>query len=190
MFNVHNSIVNGVSWSHSGKLLITSSDDGSSAILVPGRAEPTLRFTHRKRNVSSVSATNNVNNKYSGAVSSASFFYLDKLVLLSNGNSVYVYTYQLDGIGSGRSDLQKLQNNSSYNLVKELSLSAERITCVASVNSVLSHLVLTAGSNRGLSIWDLGCGRIAREVSDLHSKPVLHVSLAAPTPYVSHPTCK
>lgn len=54
-------------------------------------------------------------------------------------------------------------------------------------NGFVSHVAVTAGSNRCVEVLDVGAGRWVRRWEDAHSRPVHTLALATGSKYCSHP---
>jgi hypothetical protein len=91
----------------------------------------------------------------------AAFFYQDKYILLGMGASLQLYKYRLPPAVSGvkgLDDLQKLKKEYKYKCIHSLQSSAQTVTCVASLNEILSPTVITAGSDKSITVFDLAHG--------------------------------
>jgi hypothetical protein len=88
----------------------------------------------------------------------ASFFYQDKYILLGMGGCVQLYKYRLPPAVSGArglDDLQKLKKDYKYKCIHSLQSSAQTVTCIASLNEILSPAVVAAGSDKSITVFDL-----------------------------------
>jgi hypothetical protein len=124
-------------------------------------------------------SSNNIS--YNAEVNQASFFYKDQFVLLSAANSLYLYKYQIDSVKDKINDLNRLQNNSRYKVVQTFHQPSHCIPSFACVNSVLSHVVVSAGSNRSVTVLDIGVGREIRNVEDAHPRAIHTVKFPEPS---------
>lgn len=91
----------------------------------------------------------------------ATFFYQDKYILLGMGASLQLYKYRLPPAVSGvkgLDDLQKLKKEYKYKCIHSLNSSAQTVTCVASLNEILSPTVIAAGSDKSITVFDLAHG--------------------------------
>jgi hypothetical protein len=107
------------------------------------------------------------NTPYGRDVYCARFYYLDKLVAVSSGGSIFLYRYSIDASLSDRrqkDDLNRLQNNSRYMLAHRWSLPAQAVTSISCVNCALSHLLVCAASDRSIVVLDAAHGTIARTI--------------------------
>ena len=124
------------------------------------------------------------NPRFTDAVCNAQFFHMDKFVIASHRNRLLLYRYKLppamtmdrNGAGSGAAcDDIYLQKHrfGSYRLAAELeNPGCVSVTDVAAHNAFISHVVITALSNRGVHLWDLAAGKVAASVDDAHTRPV------------------
>ena len=101
----------------------------------------------------------------------ASFFYLDRLLLLAAGGAVRLYAYHLQRTPtSDASRAPELRHK--YKLAHAWQMPrAQHVTCFASANSFLSPLVLAAGSDRSLCALDLGVGKAVLTLSEVRHRP-------------------
>jgi hypothetical protein len=77
------------------------------------------------------------------------------------GASLQLYKYRLPPAVSGvkgLDDLQKLKKEYKYKCIHSLQSSAQTVTCVASLNEILSPTVITAGSDKSITVFDLAHG--------------------------------
>jgi len=94
------------------------------------------------------------------------FYYLDKFLLLSSSNSLFLFTHHLD---PNKSDLKRYKTASRYKLVKELVISeVQSIVTTSAVNAFYSHLVLSACSDKSIDVVDLNVGSSALRISEAH----------------------
>ena len=121
------------------------------------------------------------------AVTQAGFFYMDKFVLLTVKNSLCLYKYGTEHLTDTRNDLRRLQNRSKYKMVHLWQKSdTHNITSFACANSFHSPIVITAGSNRSVCIYDLAHGREASVIADAHSRALNGVALPSFSEYTTH----
>ena len=122
------------------------------------------------------------------AVAQAGFFYMDKFVMLAVSNSLCLYKYATDHLTDTRNDLRRLQNRSKYKMVgRWQQANTHNISAFACANSFHSPIVIAAGSNRSVSIYDLAHGQEACAIPDAHSRAVTGVALPSFSEYATHP---
>ena len=63
----------------------------------------------------------------------------------------------------------------------------QSITSFDCNNGLYSQLVLTAGSNKSIEIYDMNAGRVARRVIDAHTRPIHTIALQKGSVHVNHP---
>ena len=197
----HRAAISSVHWSHSGRLLLTASADGSACLwdVAPDTkppAAPLLRFdhlTHPPRPGAVPTTAEALSNPpLSTEVRGARFFYLDTFVLLAAGSGLHLYSYALGPRTPTHDATRAAELRHSYRLQTRWPLSrAHHITCFAAANSFLSPLALVAGSDRSIEVVDLGTGQRILELNDAHERPVqllrLHEgSAAGDTPAAGH----
>jgi WD40 repeat protein len=114
---------------------------------------------------------------FSHAVVDAAFFYQDKYILLGMGAALQLHKYApilpalyicnvlrryrlppaLSG-AKGLDDLQKLKKEYKYKCIHSLQSSAQSVSCIASLNEILSPTVIAAGSDKSITVFDLAHG--------------------------------
>jgi len=197
----HRAAISSVHWSHSGRLFLSASADGSACLwdVAPDTkppAAPLLRFDHLthppRPGAVPTTAEALANPPLSTEVRGARFFYLDTFVLLAAGSGLHLYSYALGPRAPTHDATRAAELRHSYRLQTRWPLSrAHHITCFAAANSFLSPLALIAGSDRSIEVVDLGTGQRVLELEDAHERPVqllrLHEgSAAGDTPTAGH----
>lgn len=115
----------------------------------------------------------------------AQFYYMDKFLLLTSGNKIYLYKYLIDPT---KSDVKRYVNNSKYKLVKQLDMpSIQQVTALSTINSFYSYIVLCAGSNRSVEVIDMNVGQTVRTTTDVHARPAHVLCQNQGSAYVTHP---
>lgn len=137
----------------------------------------------------------------------ALFFYMDRFVVSACGNVVRLHQFELDeqfarasttnnktpsaGRKPQRNDIDVLENRSRKRKAAQWVFDdMQSVTSIACVNgSILSPVVVIAGSDRSLRIVDAGVGKTTRVITDAHARRAVH-SLALPRAscYTSHPS--
>ena len=167
----HDGAVYSTSWSHDGRWLVTCSADQTARLWTQGKQEPLIVFNSTLHNFKSDVTTEKTNTLFAKEVTSAQFYYLDRFILLSAGNSFYLYKYHIDT--AKIDDIKRYLSASHYKLVKEFVMStAQKITALSAVNEFHSHIALVAGSNKSLEVYDMNVGQCVCSLGDVHSRPV------------------
>jgi hypothetical protein len=163
-----------VRWSFDGHFCISSSVDRSARIWAAGggggvgRADALLVMKGEHHDAGkkadgggatlSAKAARGGSAAFGHGVVDASFFYQDKYILLGMGGCVQLYKYRLPPAVSGArglDDLQKLKKDYKYKCIHSLQSSAQTLTCIASLNEILSPTVVAAGSDKSITVFDL-----------------------------------
>ena len=178
----HKAPISSVHWSHSGRLLLTSSDDGSACVWDVSAdrppAAPLLRMAHvRHSPLLGSSEPPGSNPQFGSEVRHGSFYYLDQFLLLASGKALHLYSYSLQRPASDAARAPELLHK--YKLLHRCPLPRAHVaTCFAAANSYLSPLVLLAGSDRSLAVVDLGTGALVLDLPDAHERPIHCLRLA------------
>lgn len=155
-----------------------------------GSSSSASSITTKKKSFSN-HHTNKKNPPYGNAsVTQAGFVYMDHFILLSVGNSLCLHKYSVGTMNESMDDLRRLQNHSKYKMVTKYEQSSQSITSFTNANSFYSTLVITTGSNRSVTLYDLGKGgngAISTTIPDAHSRSVLKCSLPSFSDYTNHP---
>ena len=174
----HRRTVHSAAFSFSGRLLLTASADGTACVwdVAPDRppAAPLLQLEHSlhspKPGASAAEAA--ANPKFAGEVRAASFFYLDRLLLLANANALHLYSYALQKQPT-HDAARAPELRHRYKLAHRWPLPrAQTVTCLAAANSFLSPIALAAGSDHTLCAIDLGVGACVCEIEEAHARPI------------------
>lgn len=185
----HNGCVTSASWSHSGKWLLTASTDKVARLWSVHQPEtPLVTVSEVQHNFKTSSAGKTVMNheQFSKEITEAQFFYIDKFFLIVSGNCLYLYKYCIDT--EKPDDVKRYQNNSRYKLVKTFQQQAQQITAMSCVNEFHSYIILCAGSNKNIEVYDMNVGRSARVMQNVHCRPVHCISQNKGSAFVSHPS--
>ena len=181
----HDRAITSVSWSngsHSalrkrdgkggwGKtMLLSGSADGTARAWCAFKSEPLFRIVH------SDSVT-------------ASFFYMDKFILVSCGSSVFAYSYALDeNLCNAKDDIARQQTDNRVTFVKEWNFApAQHVTSFSAINSFLSHLVVVALSDKTVQVVDVAADKAVRMETGSLNRPASFVALPTSCNYASHP---
>ncbi|XP_052273878.1 WD repeat-containing protein 27-like isoform X3 [Dreissena polymorpha] len=178
----HNHVVSDVCWSQCGSRLITSSEDKTARVWVKGQSEPVLVFDRVLKNTRSERKENPL---FSKEIHFAKFYFMDKFILLSSVNTLYMYKYFID---LNKNDIQRYLVQSKYKLVQSWNMDSQQVTAMTAVNSFLSYIVLCACSNKSIELFDMNVGQQVRKMTDVHSRLVHAVCQNEGSQYVSHPS--
>ncbi|KAM8809808.1 LOW QUALITY PROTEIN: WD repeat-containing protein 27 [Eudromia elegans] len=154
VFSGHDGALNSVCWSHDKKWLVSASEDRTLRIWSVCNKEPALLMGKEK---------------FSKSVRFAQFYYIDTFILLCCGAEFHLLSFYLD---TAKDDL-KYKQRSVCKLIEKFSMaSTVEITSLSTVNDFYSYIVLTAGSNRALEIFDLNAGCSSAVIPEVHSRSV------------------
>uniref|UniRef100_G1MEY0 WD repeat domain 27 n=1 Tax=Ailuropoda melanoleuca TaxID=9646 RepID=G1MEY0_AILME len=155
VFSGHDGAVSTVCWSHDGRRLLSASRDGTLRLWSLRGAELVLCVGK---------------DVFSKPVRSAQFYYIDTFILLSSGPELQLLRYHVD---TCKDEIQRYKQKSRCKRVFRLGTTGmTEITSLSAVNDFYSYLVLTAGRNRTLEVFDLNAGRSAAVIVEAHSRPV------------------
>lgn len=191
----HSAAVTSLHWSHSARMLLTASADGSACLweVEADRppAAPLLTLRHvagsLRQPLQTSTGAEEGNPLFRGEVRQASFYYLDRFLLLANGASLHLYSYSIQrGVVHDARRANELRHK--YRLQHQWKLGgAQTLTCFSAPNSFLSPLVLAAGSDRSLTALDLGTGQEVLRLEDAHERPVSCLRLFEGSAYTDAP---
>ncbi|XP_078086766.1 WD repeat-containing protein 27 [Mustelus asterias] len=155
VFKGQDGAVNCVGWTQDNKWLLTASEDRSLWIWPVHGSTPALMLGGET---------------FSKPARSAQFYYMDKFILFSSGSEFQLHRYNLD---ISRDDIRSYKRKSKSRLVGKFKMAdTQEISCLSAVNDFYSYIVLTAGTNRALEVFDLNVGRSVVTVPDAHARPV------------------
>ncbi|KFP30502.1 WD repeat-containing protein 27, partial [Colius striatus] len=108
--------------------------------------------------------------KFHKAVRFAQFYFIDTFILLCCGAEFHLLSFYLD---TTKDDLKRYRQRSVYKLVQKFSMaSTMEITSLSAVNDFYSYIVLAAGSNRALEVFDLNAGCSAAVIPEAHTRSI------------------
>ena len=84
-------------------------------------------------------------------------------------------------------DVVRVQAGGKYRVVTSWDQPSHNITAFSAVNGFLSHLVITAGSNKDVSVIDASAGTTVRCIQQAHNRCVNSICQPDVSPYTSHP---
>ncbi|XP_054451167.1 WD repeat-containing protein 27 [Pteronotus mesoamericanus] len=154
VFSGHDGAVSALGWSLDGRRLLSASQDGTLRLWSVRRREPALCLGK---------------DVVAGPVRAAQFYYLDSFLLLSSGPELLLLKYHVD---TRKDEIKRYKQSSWCSTACRLSTAgASEITSLCAVNEFYSHLVLAAGRDRTLEVFDLSAGRSAAVVTGAHARP-------------------
>lgn len=118
-------------------------------------------------------------------ITAAQFYYMDKFILLTYGNSLNMFLYNID---TSKSDIESYKMKSHYQSVIAITLDSKRITALSAINQFFSNLALCGTSSNAINVFDMNTGQCIRCISDVHNKPVYKIALNQGSPYVNQPS--
>ncbi|XP_041063528.1 WD repeat-containing protein 27 [Carcharodon carcharias] len=155
VFKGYDGAVNCVGWTQNNKWLLTASEDRSLWIWPVHGSTPALMLGRET---------------LSKPAQSAQFYYMDKFLLFSSGSEFQLHQYHLD---TSRDDIKSYKRKSKSRLVGKFKMAGtQEISCLSAVNDFYSYIVLTAGTNHALEVFDLNVGQSVVTVPDAHARPV------------------
>ncbi|XP_063773821.1 WD repeat-containing protein 27 isoform X3 [Pseudophryne corroboree] len=153
VFTGHNGAINGLGWSYDRNWLVSTADDRA------------MRIWNVKNGVCALVLGKEA---FSRPVRFPQFYYLDKFILLSSGAEIQVMRYYLDDC---KDDVKRYKQKSICKPVQKLQMdSAMEITGLSAVNDFYSYIVLAAGSNRAVEVFDLNVGCRVAAIPDVHPR--------------------
>ncbi|XP_009864079.1 PREDICTED: WD repeat-containing protein 27, partial [Apaloderma vittatum] len=166
VFSGHDGAINSVGWSHDKKWLVSASEDR------------TLRVWSVCGKVPAVILGKEIFHK---RVRFAQFYFLDKFILLCCGAEFHLISSHLD---TAKDDLKRYKQRSVCKLVQKFPMaSTMEITSLSAVNDFYSYIVLTAGSNRALEVFDLNAGCSTAVIPEVHTRSVHQICQNKGSPF-------
>nr|XP_054970340.1 WD repeat-containing protein 27 isoform X4 [Pan paniscus] len=155
VFSGHDGAVNAVCWSQDRRWLLSAARDGTLRVWSARGAELALLLGK---------------DMFSKPIQSAQFYYIDAFILLSSGPEFQLLRYHID---TCKDEIKRYKQKSKSKLICRLSTTgAVDMTSLSAVNDFYSHIVLTAGRNRTVEVFDLNAGCSAAVIVEAHSRPV------------------
>ncbi|XP_077092701.1 WD repeat-containing protein 27 isoform X4 [Siphateles boraxobius] len=155
VYTGHSKAVNTVCWSHSRRWFMSTCEDPTLCIWTASASEPVLTM-------------------FTKPIRTAQFYYLDKFLLLASGSNLMLYLYHLD---TTRDDIKRYTQRSKSKLASKLSMkSGTDITSMSAINDFYSYIILAAGADRTIQVFDMNQGCIATQIPDAHSRAVHHLT--------------
>ena len=205
VFVGHNAPVQRSRWSHKNSILMTSSRDQTARVWHHDSEDPLITIEPLSRRCKSSGAAprgprsssshrrpSSSTTRGVGDLIDAQFYYMDKFLLLGCGKSLYVYHFHLE-IGEAARQKPKDDIRKGYTARHSAKMVAiwehpgvKQINSVACNNSFLSNLIISAGSNKSISIFDAAEGKVVRLMENTHSRAPHTVCLPSVSAYTSH----
>ncbi|NXX89287.1 WDR27 protein, partial [Centropus bengalensis] len=155
VFSGHDGAVNSVGWSHDNKWLVSASEDRTVRIWSVCNNEPALILGKEK---------------FHKSIRFAQFYFVDSFILLCCGAEFQLLSFHLD---TTKDDLKRYKQKSVCKLVQKFPMaSTVEITSLSAVNDFYSYIVLAAGSNRALEVFDLNVGCSTAVIPEVHTRSV------------------
>uniref|UniRef100_A0A8B9MFB0 WD repeat domain 27 n=1 Tax=Accipiter nisus TaxID=211598 RepID=A0A8B9MFB0_9AVES len=155
VFAGHDGAVNSVGWSHDKKWLVSASEDRTLRVWSVCNNETALILGKEK---------------FHKTVRFAQFYFIDAFILLCCGAEFHLLSFHLD---TTKDDLKRYKQRSVCKLVQKFPMaSTMEITSLSAVNDFYSYIVLTAGSNRALEVFDLNVGCSTAVIPEVHTRSV------------------
>uniref|UniRef100_A0A8C9DLC2 WD repeat domain 27 n=1 Tax=Prolemur simus TaxID=1328070 RepID=A0A8C9DLC2_PROSS len=155
VFSGHDGAVHSICWSHDRRWLLSAAQDRTLRVWSVRRTELTL-FLGK--------------DVFSKPIQSAQFYYMDGFILLSSGSEFQLRKYHID---TCKDEIKRYKQKSWSKPVFRLSMTGGvDVTSLSAVNDFYSHIVLTAGRNRTVEVFDLNVGCSAAVIAEAHSRPV------------------
>ncbi|XP_060229291.1 WD repeat-containing protein 27 isoform X4 [Meriones unguiculatus] len=154
-FSGHDGAVNTVCWSHDMRWLLSTGRDQTLRVWSAHRTELVLLLAPES---------------LPKPVTAAQFYYLDSFILLSSGPEFCLLKYHIDLC---RDDIRRYKPKSRYKPIFRLALTGGAdVSSLSAVNDFYSHIILTAGRDRTVEVFDLNAGCSAAVIAEVHSRPV------------------
>ncbi|ORC90861.1 putative WD repeat-containing protein 27-like [Trypanosoma theileri] len=119
-------------------------------------------------------------------VRSVKFFYTDKFLCYAAGNTVNLSRYALD---DGGGDLHRKRNESKMENVLSFNAgSAHSVVAIDAINYFTSNIIVWAGSNKTVGIYDVSAEKNIRLVEEAHTRPIHHIGMMTASRYASPST--
>ncbi|MEE6475455.1 hypothetical protein FKM82_010750, partial [Ascaphus truei] len=155
VFTGHDAAITGLGWSYDRNWLVSSSDDRTMRIWNSKNADPALVLGKEM---------------FSKPVRFPQFYYMDKFILLSSGAEFQLLRYSLD---TCKDEIKRYRQRSMCKPIQKFQMdSTVEITGLSAVNDFYSYIVLVAGSNRALEVFDLNVGCSMAVIPDAHSRAI------------------
>ncbi|XP_065943143.1 WD repeat-containing protein 27 [Magallana gigas] len=182
----HNHIVNDVRWSCDSSWLVSACDDKTVRLWQRGQTEAVLTIATKLHNLAEGDGPkkDKENAQFPKEIKNAQFYYMDRFLILTSSNTLYMYKYHLDPT---KQDIKRYVSKSKYKQVQSFTMDAQYITALSAVNDFYSYIVMCAGSSKSLEVYDMNVGKCVRTIADIHTRPVHCIKQHEGSKFVSHP---
>jgi len=184
----HTGSVNSIAWSRDSNFLLSASADKSARLWSGKGKGETLLLLNRFSSSSKTSKTSSLEppQTFCSEVKEARFFYMDRFLVLAVGKQLLFFEWKLH-TADEKDDIDRLKKSHKSKLVASFDSSAQNIVSIACVNSFLSHIVLSSGSNRHIEVWDANAGKVIQTYQQAHDRLIHSLVINEASPFVSHP---
>eukprot|EP00117_Sycon_ciliatum_P004160 scpid35956/ scgid8650/ WD repeat-containing protein 27 len=125
------------------------------------------------------------NGTFTKDITHSRFYFLDKFVLIAHGNTFGLYQYNINT--EKPDDIKRYQTTNKYKMSKQFQHStAQAITALSCVNSFNSYIVLVAGSDKSVEVFDMNAGRTARSMTDVHTRSPYLIRQNEGSQFITH----
>ncbi|XP_069463056.1 WD repeat-containing protein 27 isoform X2 [Ambystoma mexicanum] len=153
VYSGHDGAVISIGWSHDKNLLVSSADDRTLRIWSARSTEPAVILGKEM---------------FCKPVRCTQFYYMDMFIILSSGAEWQLMKYNID---TDKDDIKRYKQKSMCKSMHTFQMdSTVEITSLSAINDFYSYIVLTAGSNRALEVFDLNAACSAAIISNAHSR--------------------
>ncbi|XP_018415470.1 PREDICTED: WD repeat-containing protein 27 [Nanorana parkeri] len=170
VFTGHDGAINGLGWSYNRNWLVSTSDDR------------TVRIWNAKTTALELVLGKEM---FSRPVRFPQFYYMDTFILLASGAEIHLMKYHLD---NSKNDLKRYEQKSVCKTVEKFHLDSVEITGISAVNDFYSHIVLAAGTNHTVEVFDLNVGRRVTTIPDVHSRAAHQICQNKGSAFSTQPT--
>ncbi|XP_040614205.1 WD repeat-containing protein 27 isoform X1 [Mesocricetus auratus] len=170
-FSGHDGAVSTVCWSHDKRWLLSTGQDRTLRVWSVHRTELMMLLGP---------------DSFPKPVTAAQFYYMDTFILLSSGPEFRLLKYHIDLC---RDDIRRYKPKSRYKPVFSLPLtSGADVATLSAVNDFYSHLILTAGRDRSVEVFDLNVGHSAAVIAEVHSRPAHQICQNKGSSFTTQPS--
>lgn len=118
-------------------------------------------------------------------ISNTQFYYQDKFILLSNKNNLYAYTYSFEKTEKG--NIKPIIPTNKTKCVATIPLTCNSITAFKAFNQHQSNLVLIAGSDKSLLLYDFNGSKFISTILNAYTKTMQDIQVGdydyTPSPF-------
>lgn len=167
----HDASCTSSSWNYDSTVVLTCSNDYSAKLWNLFKPDqPILNLTLVHGTLSKKFG------KFTQGISYGQFYYMDKFLMLSFGNSFGLYSYHIDH--GPRDDVKRYLDKNQYKLVSLFNVSeAQSLTCLASPNNIYSYVTLACGSDKTVRVFDMNTASCCGKIENAHTRPVSNLVL-------------